>query len=38
MLVPLVEFLVKLKLPVSIKLNKMTEYNWNLSNPELNEY
>ena len=30
MLVPLVGFLVKLKLPVLIKLNKMAEYKWNL--------
>ena len=29
MLVPLVGFLVKLKLLVLIKLNKMAEYKWN---------
>ena len=30
MLVPSVEFLVKLKLSVLTKLNKMAEYKWNL--------
>ena len=30
MLVPLVGFLIKLKLPVLIKLNKMAEYKLNL--------
>ena len=38
MLVPLIGFLVKLKLPVLIKLNKMADLNHKLVISQLNEY